>query len=50
MGPQRFRAVIAAGPGGRPVIAVPFDPGPPLGRHQIQRMIIGRVLTGLDVR
>jgi len=26
MGPQRFRAVIAADPGGRAVIAVPFDP------------------------
>ena len=26
MGPQRFRAVIAADPDGRAVIAVPFDP------------------------
>jgi hypothetical protein len=26
MDPQRFRAVIAAGPGGRAVITVPFDP------------------------
>jgi hypothetical protein len=26
MGPQRFRAVIAADPEGRAVITVPFDP------------------------
>jgi hypothetical protein len=26
MGPQRFRAVIAAGSGNRAVIVVPFDP------------------------
>jgi hypothetical protein len=49
MGPQRFRAVIAAGPGGRPVIAVPFDPDGTWGAragHSVGGTIDGRRVRG----
>ena len=45
MGPQRFRAVIAAGPGGRAVITVPFDPDETWGakaNHPVGGSIDGR--------
>jgi hypothetical protein len=49
MGPQRFRAVIAAGPGGRAVIAVPFDPDETWGAkadHPVGGTIDGRQVRG----
>jgi|ERR1700736_230531 hypothetical protein len=49
MGPQRFRAVIAAGPGGRAVIAVPFDPDETWGvkaDHPVGGTIGGRMVRG----
>ena len=49
MGPQRFRAVIAAGSGGRAVIAVPFDPDETWGAkadHPVGGTIDGRQVRG----
>ncbi len=54
MGPQRFRAVIAAGPGGRAVITVPFDPDEtwsakadhPVGGTIDGRQVRGRLTPG----
>jgi hypothetical protein len=49
MGPQRFRAVIAAGPGGRAIIAVPFDPDEAWGAkadHPVGGTIGGRFVRG----
>ena len=49
MGPQRFRAVIAADPDGRAVIAVPFDPEETWGAkadHPISGAIDGRRIRG----
>src|ERR1700732_3882486 len=49
MGPQRFRAVIAADPGGRAVIAVPFDPDETWGAkadHPVGGTIDGRQVRG----
>jgi hypothetical protein len=49
MGPQVFRAVIAAGPGGRAVIAVPFDPNETWGvkaEHPVGGTIGGRMVRG----
>src|SRR5215469_16026602 len=46
---QRFRAVIAAGPGGRAVIAVPFDPDQTWGAkadHPVGGAINGRQVRG----
>jgi len=45
MGPQRFRAVIAADPGGRAVITIPFDPDRLWGakaNHPVAGTIDGR--------
>jgi hypothetical protein len=45
MGPQRFRAVIAADPEGRAVITVPFDPDETWGakaNHPVNGTIDGR--------
>jgi hypothetical protein len=45
MGPQRFRAVIAADPEGRAVITVPFDPDETWGakaNHPVSGTIDGR--------
>ena len=49
MGPQRFRAVIAEGPGGRAVIAVPFDPDETWGAkadHPVGGTIGARMVRG----
>jgi hypothetical protein len=49
MGPQRFRAVIAAGPGGRAIITVPFDPDEACGGktdHPVGGTIEGRHVRG----
>jgi len=49
MGPQRFRAVIAAGPGGRAIITVPFDPDEAWGAkagHPVGGTIDGRRVRG----
>ena len=49
MGPQQFRAVIVAGPGGRAVIAVPFDPDETWGAkadHPVGGTIDGRQVRG----
>jgi hypothetical protein len=54
MRPQRFRAVITAGPGGRAVIAVPFSPDEtwgtkaehPVGGTIDDRRVRGRLLPG----
>jgi hypothetical protein len=49
MGPQRFRAVIAAGPRGRAVIAVPFDPDETWGAkadHPVGGTIDGKRVRG----
>jgi hypothetical protein len=49
MGSQRFRAVIAADPGGRAVIAVPFDPDETWGakaNHPVGGTIDGRRVRG----
>ena len=49
MGPQRFRAVIAAGPGGRAIITVPFDPDEAWGGkadHPVGGTIDGRHVRG----
>jgi hypothetical protein len=49
MGPQRFRAVISAGPGGRAVIVVPFDPDETWGAkadHPVGGTIDGRRVRG----
>jgi hypothetical protein len=49
MGPQRFRAVIATGPGGRAVIGVPFDPDETWGAkadHPVGGTIDGRMVRG----
>jgi len=49
MGPQRFRAVIAADPEGRAVIALPFDAGETWGardRHSVGGTIDGRRVRG----
>jgi Bacteriocin-protection, YdeI or OmpD-Associated/Domain of unknown function (DUF1905) len=49
MRPQRFRAVVAAGPGGRAVIAVPFDPDETWGvkaEHPVGGTIDGRRFRG----
>jgi hypothetical protein len=46
---QRFRAVITAGPRGRAVIAVPFDPDQTWGakaEHPVGGMIDGRQVRG----
>ena len=46
---QRFRAVIAAGPGGRAVIAVPFDPDQTWGAkagHPVGGAINGKFVRG----
>jgi hypothetical protein len=45
MGPQRFRAAIAADPQGRAVITVPFDPDEMWGakaNHPVRGTIDGR--------
>ncbi len=49
MGPEQFRAVIAAGPRGRAVIAVPFDPDKAWGAkadHPVGGTIEGRRVRG----
>ena len=49
MGPQRFRAVIAAGSGNRAVIVVPFDPDEMWGGkadHPVGGTIDGRRVRG----
>ena len=49
MGSQRFRAVIAADPEGRAVIAVPFDPDKTWGAkadHPVGGTIDGRRVRG----
>jgi hypothetical protein len=49
MGPQRFRAAIAAGPRGRAVIAVPFDPDETWGAkadHPVGGTIDGKQVRG----
>jgi len=49
MDPQRFRAVIAADPGGRAVIVVPFDPDETWGakaNHPVGGTIDGRRIRG----
>ena len=49
MGPQRFRAIIAAGPAGRAVIAVPFDPDETWSAkadHPVGGTIDGRQVRG----
>jgi len=49
MGPQRFRAAIAAGSGGRAVIVVPFDPDEIWGakaHHLVGGTIDGRRVRG----
>ena len=49
MRPQRFRAVIAVGPGSRAVIAVPFDPDERWGakaEHPVGGTIGGRHVRG----
>jgi Bacteriocin-protection, YdeI or OmpD-Associated/Domain of unknown function (DUF1905) len=49
MRPQRFRAVVASGPGGRAVIAVPFDPDETWGvktEHPVGGTIGGRQIRG----
>jgi hypothetical protein len=49
MASQRFRAVIAAGPGGRAIIAVPFDPDETWGAkadHPVGGTIDGRQVRG----
>ena len=49
MGPQRFRAVIAAGSGNRAVIVVPFDPDEMWGAkadHPVGGTIDGRRVRG----
>jgi hypothetical protein len=46
---QRFRAVVASGPGGRAVIAVPFDPDETWGvktEHPVGGTIDGRRIRG----
>jgi Bacteriocin-protection, YdeI or OmpD-Associated/Domain of unknown function (DUF1905) len=46
---QRFRALVAAGPGGRGVIAVPFDPSQVWGvkaEHRVGGTIDGRRVRG----
>ena len=46
---QRFRAVIAAGPGGRAVVAVPFDPDQAWGAkagHPVGGVINGNFVRG----
>ena len=46
---QRFRAVIAAGPGGRAVVAVPFDPDQAWGAkagHPVGGVINGKFVRG----
>jgi Bacteriocin-protection, YdeI or OmpD-Associated/Domain of unknown function (DUF1905) len=46
---QRFRAVIAAGPGGRAVIAVPFDPDQTWGAkadHPVGGALNGKFVRG----
>jgi hypothetical protein len=46
---QRFRALVAAGPGGRAVIAVPFDPDQAWGakaEHPVGGTIGGRRVRG----
>jgi hypothetical protein len=50
---QRFRAVVAAGPGGRAVIAVPFDPDETWGvktEHPVGGTIDGRRFRGRLLR
>ena len=49
MGPQEFRAVVAADPAGRAVIAVPFDPDETWGAkagHPVGGTIDGRRVRG----
>jgi hypothetical protein len=49
MGPQQFRGVIAAGPEGRAVIAVPFDPDEMWGAkadHPVGGTIDGKHVRG----
>jgi hypothetical protein len=49
MGPQRFRAAIAAGPGNRAVITVPFDPDQLWGAradHPVGGTIDGKHVRG----
>jgi hypothetical protein len=48
MSPQRFRAVIAADPKGRPVIAVPFDPDETWGAKADHP--VGGTINGTRVR
>jgi hypothetical protein len=50
---QRFRAMVAAGPGGRAVIAVPFDPDETWGvktEHPVGGTIDGRRFRGRLLR
>ncbi len=49
MGPQQFRTVIVAGPEGRAVVAVPFDPDETWGAkasHPVGGTIDGRQVRG----